>query len=331
MSKGGLFFKRGFQGVKEMVGASKKTEDSEVETLKAQLQTKTRQLKKIYSSFSKLPNSSRTPYLSYLQAMKDASEALEEGNIFSQCKDVFEEIDKKTTTYTEQVKTNVLAPLNSLMNICSVLDKRFKALNDKRLDMDSLHDKLESITKKPPQKQQGLEETEKAYNDAKDYYNMFREELVQDTNRCFEDIEKSLPQICSNCMKAYSQFVQDLNESWEKVPGLIDTVGEYDLNKQPPYTPEESSLMNEENVKARQGSDSFSAAPYTTETAAPSVPAKTTESAETVTALYDYTATDPGELSFKEGDVITIISKSGDWWQGSLNGTTGQFPSNYVK
>ena len=51
---------------------------------------------------------------------------------------------------------------------------------------------------------------------------------------------------------------------------------------------------------------------------------------ETVKALYDYAGGD-GELSFKENDVITVVSKGADgWWEGLLNGKTGVFPSNYT-
>ena len=37
------------------------------------------------------------------------------------------------------------------------------------------------------------------------------------------------------------------------------------------------------------------------------------------------------ELPFKKGDVITILSKDEEWWQGELNGKTGSIPCNYVK
>eukprot|EP00026_Physarum_polycephalum_P008064 Phypoly_transcript_08141.p1 GENE.Phypoly_transcript_08141~~Phypoly_transcript_08141.p1 ORF type:complete len:395 (-),score=82.91 Phypoly_transcript_08141:280-1464(-) len=48
--------------------------------------------------------------------------------------------------------------------------------------------------------------------------------------------------------------------------------------------------------------------------------------------LYDFTATEDNELSFKKGDIITIIAKQhGDWWEGELNGVAGLLPSNYVK
>lgn len=38
------------------------------------------------------------------------------------------------------------------------------------------------------------------------------------------------------------------------------------------------------------------------------------------------------QLNFKKGDIITITQKDeGGWWEGTLEGKTGWFPSNYVK
>lgn len=47
------------------------------------------------------------------------------------------------------------------------------------------------------------------------------------------------------------------------------------------------------------------------------------------TALYDYEAQAMGDLSFTTGDVIEIVQKGAtenEWWTGTLNGKTGQFP-----
>eukprot|EP01118_Nematostelium_gracile_P011217 TRINITY_DN3950_c0_g1_i1.p1 TRINITY_DN3950_c0_g1~~TRINITY_DN3950_c0_g1_i1.p1 ORF type:complete len:460 (-),score=158.47 TRINITY_DN3950_c0_g1_i1:52-1431(-) len=51
------------------------------------------------------------------------------------------------------------------------------------------------------------------------------------------------------------------------------------------------------------------------------------------TALYDYDAENPGDLSFKEGDVIYILDQSdpSGWWEGELKGVRGFFPSNFVQ
>jgi amphiphysin len=51
--------------------------------------------------------------------------------------------------------------------------------------------------------------------------------------------------------------------------------------------------------------------------------------AEKVTALYDYSAQAEGDLSFRAGDIIEIITRTqneNEWWTGKLNGKQGQFP-----
>lgn len=55
---------------------------------------------------------------------------------------------------------------------------------------------------------------------------------------------------------------------------------------------------------------------------------------EYVTALYDFDAQADGDLSFKTGDRIEVITKTEsqeDWWTGRLNGMQGVFPGNYVQ
>ena len=47
--------------------------------------------------------------------------------------------------------------------------------------------------------------------------------------------------------------------------------------------------------------------------------------------LYAYEARYPNELTISKGDIIDIISQTGNWWEGELNGQRGQFPNNYVQ
>ncbi|KAI7882371.1 DUF500-domain-containing protein [Lichtheimia hyalospora FSU 10163] len=54
----------------------------------------------------------------------------------------------------------------------------------------------------------------------------------------------------------------------------------------------------------------------------------------TARALYDFTGEQDGDLSFREGEVITIVEKSDsqdDWWTGIAGGKQGIFPANYVQ
>lgn len=51
----------------------------------------------------------------------------------------------------------------------------------------------------------------------------------------------------------------------------------------------------------------------------------------TCQALYDFEAESPGELSFKEGDIINLRQKIDDnWYDGSVGGRSGYFPVTYV-
>jgi signal transducing adaptor molecule len=50
-----------------------------------------------------------------------------------------------------------------------------------------------------------------------------------------------------------------------------------------------------------------------------------------VRALYDSFSTDPADLKFHKGDIITVIERVyKDWGKGSLRGVVGLFPFNYV-
>mmetsp|Transcript_16719 Transcript_16719/g.24978 ORF Transcript_16719/g.24978 Transcript_16719/m.24978 type:complete len:1181 (+) Transcript_16719:58-3600(+) len=63
--------------------------------------------------------------------------------------------------------------------------------------------------------------------------------------------------------------------------------------------------------------------------ASPSPPAA---AQPTATALWDFNAENADELSFRAGDVLTIIDKTDpDWWQAKLNGQQGVVPGNYLK
>nr|KAJ3418145.1 ESCRT-0 subunit protein hse1 [Polyrhizophydium stewartii] len=52
-----------------------------------------------------------------------------------------------------------------------------------------------------------------------------------------------------------------------------------------------------------------------------------------VRALYDFHRTEEGELDLVRGDVVDVYDCTTypDWWKGSLRGTIGIFPANYVE
>ncbi|XP_029336858.1 rho guanine nucleotide exchange factor 7-like [Mus caroli] len=57
-----------------------------------------------------------------------------------------------------------------------------------------------------------------------------------------------------------------------------------------------------------------------------------TNSQLVVRAKFNFQQTNEDELSFSKGDVIHVTRvEEGGWWEGTHNGRTGWFPSNYVR
>lgn len=51
-----------------------------------------------------------------------------------------------------------------------------------------------------------------------------------------------------------------------------------------------------------------------------------------VKARFPFEQTNEDELSFSKGDIISVSrQEEGGWWEGSFNGKSGWFPSNYVR
>lgn len=51
-----------------------------------------------------------------------------------------------------------------------------------------------------------------------------------------------------------------------------------------------------------------------------------------VKARFNFKQNNEDELSFSKGEMILVTrQEEGGWWEGSLNGRTGWFPSNYVR
>ncbi|KAI4227835.1 MAG: hypothetical protein L6R36_002129 [Xanthoria steineri] len=76
---------------------------------------------------------------------------------------------------------------------------------------------------------------------------------------------------------------------------------------------------------ARHRGDSQSVGMSNTVAGVPSTP-----SSLYVRALYDYEADDRTSLSFRQGDIIQVLTRlESGWWDGVIHGVRGWFPSNY--
>ena len=51
----------------------------------------------------------------------------------------------------------------------------------------------------------------------------------------------------------------------------------------------------------------------------------------TAVAKYDFVAESPAELSFKRGDIISLLDIQDEvWWKGQIGDRIGMFPANHV-
>lgn len=50
------------------------------------------------------------------------------------------------------------------------------------------------------------------------------------------------------------------------------------------------------------------------------------------TAIYSYTGDNADELSFEEGDMLSIVDRSdGDWWKAERDGVVSIVPAAYLQ
>ena len=64
---------------------------------------------------------------------------------------------------------------------------------------------------------------------------------------------------------------------------------------------------------------------------APSTPATLEpKEGECYVAVYNYSSSEPGDLTFDQNEVIMVTEMDGAWWTGSIGERTGMFPAGYV-
>ena len=122
----------------------------------------------------------------------------------------------------------------------------------------------------------------------------------------------------------------------EDTPSSRRMTHNFDETSPPPYS---SPMLNGDTMVARANSTGSSwGAAAKAKGAAPPPPKPKPSGLRsnpmspqipTAVALYDYEAQAAGDLSFMTGDVIEVTQKGAtenEWWTGTLNGRSGQFP-----
>ncbi|RZF35038.1 hypothetical protein LSTR_LSTR009630 [Laodelphax striatellus] len=124
-----------------------------------------------------------------------------------------------------------------------------------------------------------------------------------------------------------SNFVSEIND--EKLESETEPS---EMKKSKP-TQVDSLKTNESATNHKDASLSSSrSTSVSTDSEVPLLPPKPVK--EMCKVIFPYKAANDDELTLKEGDIITILSKEVQdkgWWKGELNGQIGMFPDNFVQ
>ncbi|XP_062533479.1 endophilin-A-like isoform X5 [Armigeres subalbatus] len=269
-----------------------------------------------------------------------AGALVEMGDSLKQMADVKYSLD-------DNIKQNFLEPLHQLQtkDLKEVMHHR-KKLQGRRLDFD--------CKKRRQAKDDEIRSAEEKFAESLQLaqvgmYNLLENDVEQVSQ--LVTFAEGLLEFHSQCSDILRVLVETLNEKREEaasrpksefVPKTladlnIETLGSQDgmnggsssrLNS-PVNKPTHLELLGNGQAQARSTNASPLPSPMRSPARTP-MPAKPTQPC--CTALYDFEPENPGELGFKENDVITLIQRVDEnWFEGSVNGRTGYFPQSYVQ
>lgn len=243
-----------------------------------------------------------------------ASALVEMGDSLKQMADVKYSLD-------DNIKQNFLEPLHQLQtkDLKEVMHHR-KKLQGRRLDFDC----------KKRRQAKGSQITDDEIRSAEE---KFAESLQLAQVGMYNLLENDVEQVSqlvtfaegmldfhSQCSDILRVLVETLNEKREEAASRPKSE----------FVPKTLADLNIETLGSQDG---MNASPLPSPMRSPArtpMPAKPTQPC--CTALYDFDPENPGELGFKENDVITLIQRVDEnWFEGSVNGRTGYFPQSYVQ
>jgi len=158
------------------------------------------------------------------------------------------------------------------------------------------------------------------------HYKMITGELITLIQELRIRKETLVPQYLLRMVQAELSFFKAAAEMAERIETELLEIGQV----QPvPFL----GLPGYTNLSEEQTFETFGTVQtQTTYQPPPSLPPQTFQpSYPQAKAVYPFAAQNDQELSFVPGDILTILSRDGDWWRASMNGREGLIPSNYIQ
>lgn len=282
-----------------------------------------------------------------------------------------EEVEAARVAAEENLSRDLCIPMYRFYRQYKVMHKRASILKNHHLDMDRYHDSLEKITEKSTKtgNAAGIGEAEQKYRTARESYETLRDEMMVDFERLHNAVGpflqpaiavfmreqgnyaavygRVLSRLSANAssidlslFENYTDAITSESESAAGQAGVLP-VKKPKKNASPAKTAAYGMVAQGAPAPERKPSTWASSVPSPAPAAGgaapgpaparPLPPARPMPRQERCRALYDFAAEDSTELALRKGDVITIIKKGQDWWEGECNGQRGLFPGNYVE
>lgn len=238
-----------------------------------------------------------------------ANALVEMGDSLKQMADVKYSLD-------DNIKQNFLEPLHQLQtkDLKEVMHHR-KKLQGRRLDFD--------CKKRRQAKDDEIRSAEEKFAESLQLaqvgmYNLLENDVEQVSQ--LVTFAEGLLDFHQQCADILRVLVEVLNEKREEAAARPKSE----------FVPKTLADLNIETLGSQDG---MNASPLPSPMRSPArTPMPQKPAQPCCTALYDFEPENPGELGFKENDVITLIQRVDEnWFEGSVNGRTGYFPQSYVQ
>eukprot|EP00012_Vannella_robusta_P002080 CAMPEP_0206190296 /NCGR_PEP_ID=MMETSP0166-20121206/4669_1 /ASSEMBLY_ACC=CAM_ASM_000260 /TAXON_ID=95228 /ORGANISM="Vannella robusta, Strain DIVA3 518/3/11/1/6" /LENGTH=343 /DNA_ID=CAMNT_0053606355 /DNA_START=599 /DNA_END=1630 /DNA_ORIENTATION=- len=338
------------------IGQSDATVDPQFNQLEAQFKEQYHKVKKFGRFVEK-----------YQAAVKDLGNA--QKGIASMVLDQYDSSDgmhQVATHYNESITGQIEAqriqmeqhynemfhlPLNQYLGQYKIMEERINERNTRLVDMDRYNADLKMLMSKPDTDPTRLQiAKEKAEYKSREY-NDLNEELVRDIPALLRDRSRFFDGLFANLVRGKAQYFAEAAKTMGLMSPHLAQVNRSGASTRPFVITEPSRSSHAGSVSLPAGS---APSPHSSQAPAPApgpsfsqtqmqsqVPPRAMPQAQQAAApapgtrqakaLFPFSGQDNTEISFQPGQTVTVISQSGDWWVGEVNGARGYFPSNYVQ
>ncbi|EFA77154.1 SH3 domain-containing protein [Heterostelium album PN500] len=279
----------------------------------------------------------------------------------TQIKEVASGYETHRKAYEDRTSESFNKPLAEYIAQYKEVKKRMEELTTRKVDMDRYKNELGKLREKATSSnsKNRLGPTEEKFKICKEGYESLHAELVRDLPILYEDKNPYFRFLLAALIKSQEDLYRAMASEWAHLPAMVshinDTAGKDHPNVITPVNHSSASIniRDDPAFKSNASIKTKTTPEYTTtsgplakdikdvrkpgeqpqiQTVTSPNPAYQYASAgqKKATAVYDFTALDSTELSFKAGDQITVFSCEGEWWEGEVHGVRGLVPANYV-